>query len=583
MIGRFRFLRPRYLGLLLASSLAVNLLALALPLMTMQIYDRVLPNRASDTLLVLTIGVSLAALAEFVLRICRSVATGLSGAGFEHDAATLALRHVLETDPKALGRAGIGSAAPAILAQHIGAAARLKDYYGGQMMVTLLLDLPFIFLFLGLEVWLAGWLAAVPCAVLALFLLAAWYHGRQLRDLMNAREAQDDARYNFITHALRVVHTVKALCLEMVTVRRFEAVQRDSGKLNYRIAALNGQTGSVSYGFAQILTVAMLATGAPLAIDSHISVGTLIACVLLSGQVMQPLQRGLQMWMRFQDIGLARQRLGALLELPRRRFLPPEQLQANHGGLLAENLRFGYSADAAVIDGASLTLQPGETVAITGGFGTGRTTLLELLAGVYLPERGRVTLSGMDVVALPVNERARYLAYLPIHGAILRGSIMDNLTGFNPQARAAARTVADRLGIEAAVALLPAGYDTPLEGHATDVVSPGLKQRISIARALLHKPRLILFDNADQGMDQESYIRIFDMLARLKGKAMMVLVSEDRNILSLADRIYHFQRGQLTAVVQASPLVTDRQQAFGASPGAARHAPAPALLGGAVS
>jgi ABC-type bacteriocin/lantibiotic exporter with double-glycine peptidase domain len=123
---------------------------------------------------------------------------------------------------------------------------------------------------------------------------------------------------------------------------------------------------------------------------------------------------------------------------------------------------------------------------------------------------------------------------------------MDNLTGFNPQWRAQARQVADQLGIEEAVALLPSGYDTPLEGHMTDVISPGLKQRISVARALLHKPRLILFDNADHGMDHESYVRIFEIMARLKNKATLVMVSEDRNVLSLATRVFELRRGQLT-------------------------------------
>ena len=176
-----------------------------------------------------------------------------------------------------------------------------------------------------------------------------------------------------------------------------------------------------------------------------------------------------------------------------------------------------------------------------------------------MPDRGRVTLCGMDVSSIPLSERARYIAYLPMSGMILRGSIMDNLTGFNPQARAAARTVADQLGIEEAVALLPSGYDTPLEGNMTDVVPPGLKQRISIARALLYKPRLILFDNADHGMDHESYASIFRLLARLKGKATLVMISEDRNIMSLADQVYDLNYGQLVQTMAPSALLAERR------------------------
>jgi ABC-type bacteriocin/lantibiotic exporter with double-glycine peptidase domain len=553
MIAASHFTRPHHFFLLLTSSMITNALALALPMMTMQVYDRILSNRAEDTLMVLAAGVLIAALVELILRSCRSIVVGLNGANFEHEVNTLALKRILEADPRLLQ-----SSMPATLAQDIGASARLKDYYGGQMMVTLLIDAPFILLFLGLEGYLAGWLALVPTLVLALFLAVSWRQGTRLRALMDQREAQDNARYSFVTEALRVVHSIKALCLEAPMVRRFEELQRDSGPVNYQIACTHGLTGSLSYGFGQLMTVAVICAGAPQAIDSHITVGTLIACVLLSGQVMQPLQRGLSMWIRFQDFALAKERLNQLLCLPRRHFISAEELGFNHGEVRLDKICFSYQGDHPVIDGASLAIMPGETVAITGPSGSGKTTLLEIMAGIYAPDRGRVVVSGMDVSAIPVAERARYIAYLPMRGMTLRGSIMDNLTGFNPQLRAQARAVADQLGIEEAVSLLPSGYDTPLEGHMTDVISPGLKQRISAARALLHKPRLILFDNADHGMDHESYVRIFEVMARLKNKATLVLVSDDRNILSLATRVVELRRGQLVAPISptAPPVVS---------------------------
>lgn len=550
------FLRPRHFRLLLASSLAVNALALALPLMTMQVYDRVLAGHAEDTLAVLAGGVIIAAMAELVLRICRSIIVGMSGAQFEHEAATHALGALLQAEPRAHE-----DASGAVLAQDIGAAARLKDYYGGQMMVTLLVDLPFTAVFLALQAWLAGWLVLVPTMVLLLFLIVSFRHGKELRSCMDRREKEDNARYSFITSTLQSVHTIKAMCVEAAMARRFEDLQRESGPTNYNLACLHGMAGSLSYGFAQIMTVAVITAGAPMAIGGHITVGTLIACVLLSGQIMQPLQRGLGLWLRFQDFGLARERLASLLTLPARPVLATSELQAGHGAVKMEETRFAYIEGQPVLDGAELEIAPGDTVAIVGASGSGKTTLLELLAGLYNPDRGRITFSGMETCALPAAERARYVAYLPMNGMILRGSIMDNLTGFNLEARAQARLVADQLGIEEAVALLPSGYDTPLEGHATDVVPPGLKQRIAIARALLHRPRLVLFDNADHGMDHESYSRIFELLARLKGKATLVLVSEDRNILSLADHVYELRRGRLVQTMMPSQLLAERRLA----------------------
>jgi ATP-binding cassette subfamily C protein LapB len=560
MIDGFHFSRPRHFVLLLGASLSLNVLALALPLMTMQIYDRVLSNHAEDTLMVLSLGVLGAACAELALRICRSIAVGLNGAWFEHEAATLALARLLEAEP----RASAGST-PATLAQDIGAAARLKDYYGGQMMVTLLVDTPFMLVFIALVAYLVGWLALIQCTVLAAYAFLSWKEGLRLRSLIDARDAQDNARYSFITQSLQIIHTVKALCLEAVTARRFEEVQKGSAAVNYRIACLQGQSGSISYAFAQIMTVAVVCAGAPMAISGHITTGTLIACVLLSGQVMQTLQRGLSLWVRFQDIAHAKERFSGLLSLPSRHVLALEETTASHGALKLDRVRFAYPGQNAVVDGATVEIPPGDTFALTGGSGVGKTTLLELMAGVYAPDEGRIQLNGQDVSRLSVTERARYIAYLPMGGMILRGSIMDNLTGFDPRHRKEARIVADQLGIEEAVSLLPSGYDTPLEGLNTDVIAPGLKQRISIARALLFKPRLILFDNADHGMDRESYSRIFDLLARLKGRATMVIVSDDRNIISLADHVMEIRHGQLTPLMAPSQLMTDKRRALGAT------------------
>ncbi len=560
MAGHHQFLHPRHMKLLLASSLAVNTLALALPLMTMQVYDRILSNHASDTLLVLSIGVITAASIECVLRICRSMIVGLNGAHFEHEAAVRALTNVLNAEPRITARDS-----HAVIAQDIGAAGRLKDYYGGQMMVTLMIDSPFIFVFLALETYLAGWLVLIPIAVLSAFLFASWHQGERVRTLIARREIQDDARYSFITQTLQVIHTIKTYCLEASMARKFEEVQRESGQTNYALACSHGQAGSLSYGFAQLMTISVICGGAPLVMHGHITVGILIACVLLSGQIMQPLQRGLSMWIRFQDITLAKERLTGLMNLPARHVLSTDELVANHGSVKLENVRFSYVEGEPVIDGAQLEIAPGDAVGIIGPSGAGKTTLLELIAGVYAPDRGQVLLSGMPTSAIPITERMRYIAHLPMHGLILRGSIMDNLTGFRPDLHAEARIVADQLGIEEAVSLLPSGYDTPLDGHTTDVVSPGLKQRIAIARALLFKPRLILFQNADHGMDHASYSKIFELLARLKGRTTMVIVSEDRNILSLVDRSYELHRGQLVPFSVPAPLIAERRLTRGLS------------------
>lgn len=547
------FFRPPHGRLLIGASLAINLLALALPLMTMQIYDRVMPNRSTDTLFVLSCGVLIAALAEICLRIARSFITGISAAQFEHEAASTALSRLLHTDPRR-----VGDASPAVLMQDIGAASRLKDYYGGQMAATLLVDAPFALLFLGLAFYLTGPLAYATLAVLGVVVLVMGWQGIRLRRLAERRERQDNIRYDYITQSLQAVHTVKALCAEAVTVKNFAELQRPGGTLTYEMTRLQGRSGIISYFAAQIMTVTVVCLGAPLAIEGRITIGMLAACIMLSGQVMQPVMRSLNLWLRFQEIRLARRRLASLLALPPRCRVALDS-EGDAYDLKLESVSFGFKPGQPVLRNLSLAIKPGEVIAIQGAASAGKTVLLELMAGIYVPDEGHVLLGGRETSSLPPSTRAHRIGYLSAQGAILRGSIMDNMTGFDSRLEPAAHGLAEMLGIERAVALLPSGYDTPLEGLAADLVGPGFKQRLSIIRALLHHPRFIIYDNADQGLDRESYSAVFGLLARLKRKATLVIVSDDRNILSLADHVMELQDGQLIRVMQPAALLAARR------------------------
>ena len=551
---RLGFFHPPHRTLLLLSSAAINLLALALPLMTMQIYDRVMVNHATDTLMVLSCGVIVAAMAECALRTARGAIISRDGVMFEQGASDQAMARLLESEPRHLA-----TRTSATLIQDIASAARLRDYYNGQMATTLIVDLPFALLFLGLAAYLAGWLALVALVVLIAVGTFAWRQGRQLERLTHERELQDNRRYGFIAETLHAIHTVKAMCLEAVSVRRFEAVQRRSGMLTCDITRAQGETGTYSYLATQMMTVVIVCFGAPMAIRGDLTVGMLVACIMLSGQVMQPMQRAIGIWLRLQDVKVARRRLAMLTGRKPRAYLADDQLQSNLGTLKMESVRFSYIDGKPVVDGLNLDLAPGDTIAIQGAAGAGKTTLLELMAGLSTPDIGRILLNGMETSRLPQNVRSQYIGYLSARGATYVGNIMENLTGFDSRLQNEALEMADLLGLAQAIALLPAGYDTPLDGLATDVVPPGFKQRVAIARALLRRPRLILYDNADQGLDRESYGAVFTLLARLKRKATLVIVSDDRNMISLADRVLDLRHGRLTEMAEiSSPMLPAR-------------------------
>ena len=296
------------------------------------------------------------------------------------------------------------------------------------------------------------------------------------------------------------------------------------------------------------MMIMMVSVGALMALSGQITMGVLIACVLLSGRIMQPVQRALSFWVSFQEYLLAKDKIEELLALAQQEKISVDELKTPNGKLELEKLGFSYEDKAPLFYNLNLKLNSGKVIALVGPPGDGKTTLMKLIAGLYEPDIGRVLIDGMDVSKIPYGEIAKYIGYLPSESDIFQGSIMDNLTGFRPELEEQALEIAKYLGIDRVVSKLAAGYRTVLFDGPADPVTPGMKQRITIGRVLVNRPRILLFDHADKSLDKEGYNHVFRLLGQLKGQASMVLVSNDRNILHLAQEEYMISDGTLVSV-----------------------------------
>jgi ATP-binding cassette subfamily C protein LapB len=206
-----------------------------------------------------------------------------------------------------------------------------------------------------------------------------------------------------------------------------------------------------------------------------------------------------------------------------------------------------------LLRGLSLELRPGEAVAVSGARGAGKSTLLKLIAGVLPPTDGEVLVDGAPAASIGSRERAAHVGYMPTDATLFRGTIRENITRFGLTPEPNAREVTALLGLDRDVAKLASGFDTAIEGSALDTIPPGLRQRIALARALAPKPRILLFDNADKALDREGYALVFELLARLRDKTAMVIVSDDENIRSLADRRLVLTDGALSLLPSGRP------------------------------
>jgi ATP-binding cassette subfamily C protein LapB len=526
---------------LILASLFLNVLSLALPVALLQVYDRIIPNKSEGTLQLLVLGVGTALLFEAILRLGRSTITGWVGARFEHMAGCGAMARMLGTSVGAFERDGSGAHL-----ERFNALATVKDFYAGQAILTLL-DLPFTAIYLFLVWFIASELVLIPGLLLGLFILTALGVGRKLREALKRRMTADDRRFNFIIEVLSGIHTVKSMGMEAQMLRRYERLQEGCAEGDYNVAQVSASALSLASFFSQITTAAVAAYGSTLVLDHRLTVGGLAACTMLAGRSLSPVQKALGIWTRFQTIRLARARLNEIFKLPLEASAGLPKLPPIGGAVRMDGVRFRFNEKSPeIMSGLSVEIAAGECIAIGGGNGSGKSTLLALMIGAVRPTEGRVLLDGYDLAEVDPASVKQQVAYLPQAGTLFQGSILENITMFRPELTELAYEAAGRLGLDDVVKTMALGYDTKVGDGAFDALPRGIKQRIAVARALVCQPRVVLFDEANTGVDGVGDQYLKTCLEGLKGQCTMILVTHRPSLVKLADRVFDFKDGVLT-------------------------------------
>lgn len=518
------------------STLAINILSLSLPIMTLQVYDRILPNPGTGTLPILITGICIAVLLETILQLSRSYIINRSGASYEHLIACRALKKILGANLSSMQNYGIGE-----YLQKMGSVSKLKDFYNGYAL-TVYTEIIFVPIFFGLILYISGPLAVVPAIIIILFIITSLVKGRSLLKSLEDREKEDDKRFNFLIESLEGIHTLKAMTLEKLFSRKYEALEDRSTLANFKVT--QNMAGIFNSGaiFSQIMVASIITAGAWCVLNGFLTTGGLIAVLLLSGRLMQPIQKALALWARYQAYILARKHVEDILQTPQHRKDQSYEDTSDiykSGDLGLENISFSFDKYGPdLLENININLEGGHTIHISGTHGSGKSTLLSLIAGIYPPLSGEIFVDGQNIHDFDPGDLSNHIGYIKTSPVIFRGTIRDNITCFGQISEPNAREIASLLKVDEDIAKLPNGFDTFLKGDDTDSIPPGLKQRISIVRALAPKPRIILFDNADVSLDRQGYAMTYSLLARLKGKASMVLISDDLNIKNLADTFY---------------------------------------------
>jgi ATP-binding cassette subfamily C protein LapB len=527
------------------AAIGINILGLALPLVTLQVYDRIIANANYATLSLLWLGLAIALVLDAALRAVRSIISGWIGARYEHNLACSAVDRLLSA-PLVAAEA----VPPGELLDQLAAVDPLREFHINQGPL-ILIDLPFAALFLGVIWLISGPLALVPLGLLAVFGLVAVWNGRLLRTALHIRATLDERRFSFLIEAFSGVHSIKALGMEPMMARRYERLLDAAGGAAYRTSSLGGNAQAIGILFSQIATVATLLAGAWLVLDGRMTTGALAACTMLAGRALQPLLQALGIWTHFQSIRVARQRLGQLFRRPpavEPASTAPENIL---GQIEFRNLHFGYDGESKLLAGANLVIRPGEAVAISGRNGSGKTTSLHLMAGILTPTEGQVLLDGRDLGDFDPSMLRRQIGLLPQQGNLFRGTMLQNMTFFRgAEVVDEALSLAGELGLDGFAARLPQGYQTRVADGPADALPGGVRQRIAIVRSLCQKPPIVLFDEANTSLDDESDEKLRELLKRLKGRVTLVLISYRPSIQAVADRVLRIENGLIVPVTK---------------------------------
>src|SRR3979411_1739378 len=351
------------------ASFSVNLLALAIPLSTMQGSDRIIPNHSLAPLAYLFFGLTLVIAIDYVLKTSRSALLSWHATQFGEKVENEAVSRFLRAPNGAFERD-----AAAVNVSRYAAAAALADYHSGQARLVAI-DLPFVAIALIVLTIVGGTMVLVPAILFFIFAALAIGRARKLRKILDSRTAQDNRKYDFIAEVLGGIHTVKGMAMEPQMQRRFERLQQAIAETTMAsiLTGQANQTSALLYGSASQLVV--VAIGASQVVDHQLTMGALACCTMLSGQILQPLLRAISLWTERETVGHRRAEIRSLLDGPPVETAPSIGVKVK-GNIRFENVCFNYSPDVdPVLHAVDLSITAGTIVGIKGEDGSGRTTL----------------------------------------------------------------------------------------------------------------------------------------------------------------------------------------------------------------
>ena len=546
---------PIYRDVLLAAFF-INIFALALPLFTMNVYDRVVPNQAVETLWMLAAGVIIVLIADISLRSMRGYFLDLASRRVDIKLSGLIMERVLgirlEHRPMSVGSYAV----------NLRSFETVRDFITSAS-VTTIIDIPFALIFIAVIAWIA-WPVLIPLGIgLAVVLGFALSVQGKLKELAETTYRAGAMRNSTLIESLVGLDTIKAMGAESRMQRRWEDTTAFLAHVGVQLRLLSSSTVNVTQWSQQMVTMFVIVTGVYLITAGELSMGGLIACTMLSGRIMAPFGQLAGLITQYHNAEIALKSLDEVMDKPVERpegaqFISREMF---NGEIEFKNVSFAYpGAEMESLSDVSFKIKPGEHVAILGRVGSGKSTLEKLAMGLYQPTSGAIMIDGIDLRQLDPTELRSRVGYVPQDVTLFYGSLRDNLTLSNSQASDAALVQAvDIANLGDFVNRHPQGFDMMI-GERGDSLSGGQRKSVALARGVINEPPILLMDEPTGSMDHSTENAVKKKLQEfVKGRTWLV-VTHRNSLLEMVDRILVIDNGKLVADGPRDNVVQALQQ-----------------------
>ena len=562
--------RKFYIESMVATVLA-NILTLATIFFTMNVYNRVVPTAAYASLWTLAIGTCIAIIFEFLMRWLKARMVDLGGKKADLAINATLLREILsirlEHRPSSIG----------VFASSMRDFDALRDFFSSASLV-LLADLPFIFMFLGL-VWLIGGpIVIIPVVAIPLLLLVGILSQPSLTRAIrqNMKEAGD--RQSVLVESVLNLESLKAHNEHSYLQRRWEAANLASAESYKTTRGITNLITGLTAMVQQLTTVGVIVVGVYLIHGNALTLGGLIACVMLTGRAIAPLGSIMSLAARYQQAVSALEILEGLMKRPRdqdpgMQYIVPDRFK---GALQTQELEFAYpgAQGQPVIRRITLNIQPGEHVGLVGTVGCGKSTLLRLMSGLYTPLGGSVLIDQVDIRQIDPTAFRERIGYVGQDTQLFMGTLRQNLT-------LSSHTISDQrildvlknLGLQELVASHPRGLDMILT-EAGGGLSGGQRQLLSIARMMLRDPVYVFMDEPTAHMDAQTEVRVIKVLQEWCKGRTVILSSHRTQLLALVSRVIMLNRGAVFLDTDRNDFLTKMAGGKG-TPGGGRGPSSP--------